>query len=148
MPLWCHGLDYNHGTGHGVGAFLNVHEGPQSVSFRARPNEVGFQVGMTISNEPGYYEDGAFGVRIENILVTVEAETPDHFQGKKYCKFENLTLVPIKKELINVSLLDEQEIKYLNDYHATVREKLIVQMKEYFPEAVDYLIRETETISK
>lgn len=102
---------------------------------------------MTISNEPGYYEDGGFGVRIENILITVDANTPDHFQDRKYCKFDNLTLVPIKTELIKVKLLDSKEIQYMNDYHALVREKLMDLMKEYFPEAVDYLIRETNPIS-
>jgi Xaa-Pro aminopeptidase len=103
---------------------------------------------MTISNEPGYYEDGSFGVRIENILVTVEAETKDHFQGKKYCKFDNLTLVPIKTSLVNIHLLDENEIAYLNSYHALVREKLTPLMNQYFPESLEYLIKETEPISK
>jgi len=101
---------------------------------------------MTTSNEPGYYEEGEFGIRIENICLTVNAETPNNFLGKKYCKFENFTLVPIKTSLVNVDLLDKKEIQYLNDYHSLVREKLSDLMKEYFPESFDYLVKETEPI--
>ena len=108
----------------------------------------GFQAGMTISNEPGYYEEGNFGVRIENILVTVDAATTNNFQGLKFCKFDNLTLVPIKTSLVNVNLLSDSEINYLNAYHAQVREKLSDLTKEYFPDAYEYLIRETEPIAK
>ncbi|CAN0088431.1 unnamed protein product, partial [Phaeothamnion confervicola] len=73
--LWQAGLDYKHGTGHGVGAFLNVHEGPQGIHFRLRPGEQGFRLGMTTSNEPGYYENGAFGIRIESVCICREAPT-------------------------------------------------------------------------
>ena len=148
MPLWNYGLDFNHGTGHGVGAFLNVHEGPQAISFRPRPNEQGFLPGMTISNEPGYYEDGGFGIRIENICITVPAETSNNFLGRKFCKFENATLVPIKTSLIKLDLLEESDINYLNEYHKIVREKLATLMKEFFPESLDYLIQETAPIAK
>lgn len=146
VPLWSSGLDFNHGTGHGVGAFLNVHEGPQGISFRKRENEVGFYAGMTTSNEPGYYEEGAFGIRIENVCITVEANTPNHFRGKKFCCFETVTLCPIKSTLINKSLLDPADIQWFNDYHKRVRDTLLPHMTTHFPEAVDYLLKETEPI--
>lgn len=146
MALWQQGLDYNHGTGHGVGAYLNVHEGPQGIGFRARPNEAGFAVGMTISNEPGYYEDGAFGVRIENVCVTKVVDTQNNFNNKRYLGFENVTMVPMKKDLINVSMLTELELRWLNDYHQVVRQALLSQMQQTFPETVDYLMQETEPL--
>ncbi len=102
-------LDYAHGTGHGVGYFLNVHEGPQAIS---RKNRVNLQEGMIISNEPGYYETGKFGIRIEN-LVTVK-------KNKKGCLFNDLTLAPIDKSLINKNILNKNEIIWLNDYHENV----------------------------
>lgn len=147
LPLWSQGLDYNHGTGHGVGAFLNVHEGPQGIGFRKRENEAGFAVGMTTSNEPGYYESGAFGIRIENVCITVEADTPHNFNGRRYCKFETVTMTPIKTDLMDLSMLDDDEIRWVDDYHAEVRHKLLPGMREHFPEAVDYLLAETEPLS-
>jgi len=102
-------LDYAHGTGHGVGYFLNVHEGPQAIS---RGNKIKFKQGMIVSNEPGYYEKGKFGIRIEN-LITVK-------KTSKSFKFENLTLAPIDKSLIEKKLLNKKEINWLNDYHAKV----------------------------
>ena len=148
LSLWRCGLDYNHGTGHGVGAYLNVHEGPQGIGSRKRENEVGFYEGMTISNEPGYYEDGAFGIRIENVCVTVPAATAYNFGGKKFLQFETVTMTPIKKNLINIDMLTEGEISWLNNYHDIVRRSLSPMMATYFPESVDYLIRETEPIAK
>eukprot|EP00605_Chrysophyceae_sp_TOSAG23-4_P002814 GSChrysophyteH1.ASY1.ANO1.3099.1 assembled CDS len=124
IPLWQAGLDYNHGTGHGVGAYLNVHEGPQGIGFRKRENEAGFKIGMTTSNEPGYYEAGAFGIRIENTV----------------------TLTPISTSLIKHGVLSPSEIEWVNDYHREVREKLLPGIKKYFPEAESWLIRETEAI--
>lgn len=144
--LWAHGLDYLHGTGHGVGCYLNVHEGPQQISFRSREGEQGFQKNMTISNEPGYYENGVLGIRIENILYSTEADTK--FNKGKYLKFENLTLVPISRKLIDISLLSDSDIEYLNNYHAKVQEKLLPLMNEYFPESVDYLLQETSPLSR
>lgn len=99
LPLWQAGLDFRHGTGHGVGHFLNVHEGPQSISFRPSSNEAKFQVGMTVTNEPGYYEDGKFGIRIENVLIIKAINTPANFGNVGYFGFENLTMV-ISKMLI------------------------------------------------
>ena len=108
-PLKKIGLDYAHGTGHGVGYFLNVHEGPQAIS---KFNKIKFQEGMIISNEPGYYEENKFGIRIENLIYTKKI--------KNKLKFENLTLAPIEKGLINFKHLNNKEKKYLNDYHKKV----------------------------
>ena len=103
------GLDYSHGTGHGVGHFLNVHEGPHAIS---QKNKVKIQEGMIISNEPGYYEKNNFGIRIENLIYVKKN------RGKKF--FENLTLAPIDKELIDMSILNQKEKKWLNNYHKKV----------------------------
>jgi Xaa-Pro aminopeptidase len=126
-----------------VGAFLNVHEGPQGIGFRTRENEAGFAIGMTTSNEPGYYEEGAFGIRIENVCLTVEAPTQHHFNGKKYCALETVTMTPIKTSLIERGMLTEAERQWVNNYHSEVRHKLEPLMKDLFPEAVQYLIDET-----
>ena len=112
-PLQQINLDYAHGTGHGVGYFLNVHEGPQAIS---KGNFVKFKAGMIVSNEPGYYENGKFGIRIEN-LVTVK-------KLKNSLKFKDLTLVPVDKSLIEKKLLHKNEIKWLNDYHFKVYQSL------------------------
>ncbi|XP_048135894.1 aminopeptidase P2 isoform X1 [Rhodamnia argentea] len=111
------------GTGHGVGAALNVHEGPQSISFRYG-NLTSLQRGMVVSNEPGYYEDHAFGIRIENLLSVVEINTPNHFGGIGYLGFEKLTFVPIQTKMVDSALLSSVEINWLNDYHAQVWEKV------------------------
>ena len=107
------GLDYAHGTGHGVGFFLNVHEGPQSIS---KYNSIKLEEGMVISNEPGYYKKGFYGIRIEN-LVFIKKD-------KKKLNFENLTLAPIEKDLINFDLLSKKEKNYLFDYHLNVYTKI------------------------
>jgi Xaa-Pro aminopeptidase len=106
-------LDYAHGTGHGVGFFLNVHEGPQSIS---KLNKVKIQEGMILSNEPGYYKKGSYGIRIENLVFVKKSK-------KKIC-FENLTLAPIEKDLINYDLLTNLEKNYLFKYHLNVYSKL------------------------
>jgi len=108
-PLKKIGLDYPHGTGHGVGYFLNVHEGPQSLS---KKNKVNLQSGMIISNEPGYYKEGHFGIRIENLIYI------------KKNKFEELTLAPIEKNLIKKKMLSKKEINWLNNYHFKVKKSL------------------------
>ena len=113
-----HNCNFDHGTGHGVGYFLNVHEGPQSIS---SVSKVKFLPGMIISNEPGYYKANAYGIRIEN-LITVRK------LGNKY-EFENLTLAPIDKKLIEVSLLTTNEISWLNTYHKLVYSKLNKYLK-------------------
>ena len=100
LALWKQGLDYQHGTGHGVGAFLNVHEDPQRMSLAQLPNPVAFDVGMTLRNEPGYYEDGCFGIRHENILVVKKATTPNSFGSKPYLGFEHLSMVPFQRRMV------------------------------------------------
>ncbi|KAL9272539.1 Aminopeptidase P2-like protein [Drosera capensis] len=121
--LWKAGLDYRHGTGHGVGAALNVHEGPQSISFRFG-NMTPLEKGMIVSNEPGYYEDHSFGIRIENLLCVRDINTPNRFGGIGYLGFERLTFVPIQLKLVDFSLLSVAEIDWLNDYHEQVWEKV------------------------
>ena len=103
------GLDYAHGTGHGVGYFLNVHEGPQAIS---KINNIKLEEGMILSNEPGYYETNKFGIRLENLVFIKKY--------KKKLKFENLTFAPIEKDLINFKLLNKEEKKYLNEYHKKI----------------------------
>ncbi|CAI7793399.1 unnamed protein product [Closterium sp. NIES-54] len=117
--LWGMGLDYRHGTGHGVGAGLNVHEGPQSISPRFG-NPTPLQAGMVVSNEPGFYHDNQFGIRIENLLVVREQQTQFRFGGTTYLGFECLTLFPIQTKLVSVELLSEAEVKWINDYHERV----------------------------
>ncbi|KAK9463993.1 peptidase M24, structural domain-containing protein [Lipomyces oligophaga] len=121
--LWREGLDYRHGTGHGVGSFLNVHEGPIGIGTRMQYNEVPLEVGMFISNEPGYYEDGQYGIRIENVVLVVEKKTPNNFGDKKYYGFDTVTMVPMCRNLIDAEMLDEDEKNWLNNYHAEVYEK-------------------------
>ncbi|MFN4283294.1 MAG: aminopeptidase P family protein [Alphaproteobacteria bacterium] len=120
LPLWQAGLDYDHGTGHGVGHYLSVHEGPQRIS--KLPNRVALEPGMVISNEPGYYKAGAFGIRIENLVAVIEAGIgPD---GVAMLAFETLTLAPIERALIDPALLSDAEAAWLDGYHARVRDSL------------------------
>ena len=149
LPLHQDGLDYRHGTGHGVGCFLNVHEGPHGIGTGVRTHyKDGFQAGMTTSNEPGYYEDGNFGIRIENILICENAPTKFNFGDKKFLKFSNLTMAPLQRKLIDPTLLNSMEINWIDDYHKEVRDKLLPQLqrKEDDKLARQYLLRETEPI--
>jgi Xaa-Pro aminopeptidase len=120
-PLWDAGLDYDHGTGHGVGAYLSVHEGPQNIS--KRPIVQALKPGMICSNEPGYYKEGDYGIRIENLVVVTE---PENISGgeRPMMGFETITLAPIDLELVEPALLMEEEREWLNRYHARVREML------------------------
>jgi Xaa-Pro aminopeptidase len=119
LPLWKMGLNYRHGTGHGVGAALNVHEGPQSISARFG-NTQALLPDMICSNEPGYYEDGAFGIRIENLFRIVEAPTPFRFAGQSYYTCSRLTMVPLQKKMIVKESLSKEEIEWVDSYHAEV----------------------------
>jgi len=131
--LWEIGKDYGHGTGHGVGAALNVHEGPHSISPRFGNTEP-MKVGMVVSNEPGYYEDGRFGIRIENLLEVQSVESGETKAGdKSFMKFEKLTLIPIQKNLIKIDLMTDEELKWLNDYHAIVLKKVGSLMEDGTP---------------
>ncbi|KAF8012462.1 hypothetical protein BT93_I0585 [Corymbia citriodora subsp. variegata] len=124
VPLWKDGLDYQHGTGHGIGSYLNVHEGPHFISFRPQAQNVPMQASMTVTDEPGYYEDGKFGVRLENVLVVNEADTKFNFGDKGYLSFEHITWAPYQTKLINLSLLTPEEIDWLNTYHSKCRDIL------------------------
>ena len=123
--LWQAGLDYDHGTGHGVGSYLGVHEGPQRIS--KVPNRVALEPGMIVSNEPGYYKTGAYGIRIENLVAVVESEVREEGRGgeggagRNMLAFETLTLAPIDRNLIETDLLSPQETAWLDAYHARVR---------------------------
>jgi Xaa-Pro aminopeptidase len=119
QALWMHGLDYDHGTGHGVGSYLGVHEGPQRIA--KAPNAVALKPGMILSNEPGYYKEGGYGIRIENLQVVTEA-TPIPGGERPMHGFETLTLAPIDRRLIAAELLTPQERAHLDAYHARVRE--------------------------
>ncbi|MDZ4738271.1 MAG: aminopeptidase P family protein [Rhodospirillaceae bacterium] len=120
-PLWQLGLDYDHGTGHGVGSYLGVHDGPQRIS--KVPNQVALRPGMVISNEPGYYKTGAYGIRIENLVEVVESPpAAGVVEERKMLGFETLTLVPLDRNLVEPSLLTVAEMAWLDAYHARVRE--------------------------
>ena len=119
--LWSAGQDFNHGTGHGVGQFLSVHEGPQRIS---RQSHVAFQEGMILSNEPGFYEEGRFGIRTENLLVVQPAQVPEGGNIKALFEFETLTYVPIDLRMVIVEMLSENEKIWLNSYHQTCRDKI------------------------
>jgi Xaa-Pro aminopeptidase len=122
--LWKDGLNFLHGTGHGVGSFLNVHEGPHGIGIRVSYNDTPLAAGMTVTDEPGYYEDGKFGIRIENVIIVKEADTPNNFGGRGYLGFEHVTIAPIGRNLIDVDLLSPSERKWVNDYHQECLTKL------------------------
>jgi len=123
--MWDLGLNYGHGTGHGVGHFLNVHEGPQSI--RMDENPVTLQEGMFMSNEPGLYRTGKYGIRTENLVLVVPAFDTEF---GKFLKFETLTLFPIDQDLIDVDLLTDKEIEWINDYHKMVYEHISPNLNE------------------
>lgn len=141
MPIWKERMNYLHGTGHGVGHFLNVHEGPQSI--RMNENPVALQPGMVTSNEPGVYKAESHGIRTENLVLTVPA---GEGMFGKYLKFETLTLCPICRKGIIKELLTAEEIGWLNDYHRTVYEKLSPDLnndeREWLKEACKAVIRD------
>lgn len=155
--LWEVGKDYGHGTGHGVGAALNVHEGPHSISPRFANKEV-LKKGMVTSNEPGFYDDGNFGIRIENLLEIVEVgdetkggEEPlakkQKTDGKKFLKFAKLTLIPIQKNLIDTDIMTDAELDWLDAYHEEVLEKVSPLLEEGTP-AMDWLVKSCEKIGR
>ena len=130
QPLWEAGLDYNHGTGHGIGFVLNVHETPARINWKGRSgygeNEV-FKAGMIVSNEPGFYKEGAHGIRLENLILCKEAQVTEY---GRFLNFETLTLVPFDLDAVDVTLLDCKEKMLLNDYHSRVYNTLSPYMSE------------------
>ncbi|MBL8326955.1 MAG: aminopeptidase P family protein [Rubrivivax sp.] len=123
-PLWAEGLDFGHGTGHGVGYFLNVHEGPQSISRTIPDANMALEPGMITSIEPGVYRPGQWGVRIENLVLNVPVQTSEGSTFGEFLEFETLTLCPIDTRCIDKSLMRLDEVAWLNAYHATVRARL------------------------
>ena len=141
LPLWQAGFDYDHGTGHGVGSFLGVHEGPQRIS--KAPNTVALQPGMIVSNEPGYYKEGGYGIRIENLqFVTDPAPLPGG--ERDMLGFETLTVAPIHKDLIDVHLLTSDELIWLDNYHAMVRQRVLPLVSG---DVADWLLKATEPLA-
>jgi Xaa-Pro aminopeptidase len=139
-PLWAAGQDYDHGTGHGVGSFLSVHEGPQRLS---RAGNVPLQQGMILSNEPGYYRPGAFGIRIENLITVIEAEPLSGGDDRAMLAFETLTYAPIDLSLVDATLLTDDEKTWLNAYHQEVYAKLAPLIG---PETAQWLAGATRSI--
>ena len=140
-PIWAAGIDYGHGTGHGVGYFLNVHEGPQTISPSAPPDpHTAMEVGMITSIEPGIYRPGRWGIRIENLVLNQHVETSEFGE---YLGFETLTLCPIDTRCLDRALLRADEIAWLNDYHATVRARLTPHVEG---PAFEWLMQRTEAI--
>ena len=125
IALWRAGQDYDHGTGHGVGTYLSVHEGPQRIS---RTTDVKLQPGMILSNEPGYYREGAFGIRIENLVVVQQAGDLDGADPREMLDFRTLTWVPIDLALVDAALLSQDEKHWLNRYHAMIRDKVSARL--------------------
>lgn len=123
--LWQDGIDYDHGTGHGVGCFLGVHEGPQRISKRG--GDAALAAGMVISNEPGYYKTGEYGIRIENLVTVVEKSPSEN--NKKFLGFDTITCAPLDTRLIESSMLTEAEKNWLNNYHAWVQSELHPQLE-------------------
>jgi len=159
--LWEAGKDYGHGTGHGVGAALNVHEGPHGISPRWTNKEF-LKKGMVTSNEPGFYDDGNFGIRIENLLeivdvndsssgdVATSVEPPSKklkAEGKKFFRFDKLTMIPIQKNLINLELMVNTELDWLDAYHEEVFEKVSPLLEEGSP-AMTWLTKSCAKIER
>lgn len=148
-PLWSAGLNYRHGTGHGIGAFLNVHEGPGRINlgYRSTHYESPLYPHMFFSDEPGYYEDGKFGVRLETIVMTTEVETRHNFGDTTYIGFETFTVVPFEPNLINYDLLSPAQRKFINAYHKKCDEtvgKLLLEKGNQ--EAYNWLKKRTAPI--
>jgi len=137
--LWELGLDYNHGTGHGVGYLLNVHEGPNGIRLKERDGSTGcvFEEGMLTSDEPGVYLEGQYGIRIENLMMCRKAECTEHGQ---FMRFETMTMVPYDRDAIDPDLMSERELARLNVYHAKVYECLAPYLN---PEELSWLREET-----
>ena len=142
-PLWEQGIEFGHGTGHGVGYFLAVHEGPQSISKTIPDANMAMEPGMITSIEPGVYRTGHWGVRIENLVLTVPATTPEGDTFGEFLEFETLTLCPIDTRCLDRTLLRPDELAWLNDYHATVRQRLAPRVTGA---ALAWLMQRTEPV--
>ncbi|XP_017795279.1 PREDICTED: xaa-Pro aminopeptidase 1-like [Habropoda laboriosa] len=150
-PLWNIGYDYLHGTGHGIGHFLSVHESPISVSYMQTASSdkmcglVELKPGFFLSNEPGYYKEGDFGVRLENILEIVEAGTSKNLET--FLKFRDVTLVPYEPKLIEINMLTASHIRWLNNYNRRIRDEVGPELKKRLKmDAFDWMLKKTATI--
>ncbi|XP_042335028.1 xaa-Pro aminopeptidase 2 isoform X2 [Sceloporus undulatus] len=144
-PLWEVGLNYGHGTGHGIGNFLSVHEWP--VGFQS--NNVPLDKGMFTSIEPGYYHDGEFGIRLEDVAVVVEAQTKYPVFGEPYLTFEVVSLVPYARNLIDVNLLSQEQIQYINSYYESIRKHISPELqRRHLNEEYQWLQRNTQPFSR
>jgi Xaa-Pro aminopeptidase len=141
--LWQDGVDFDHGTGHGVGCYLSVHEGPHGIS--KRPSDVPLRPGMIVSNEPGYYKPGAFGIRIENLIAVVEVRPQPRGAEKTTLGFETLTVVPYERRLIEVGMLTAEELAFVDAYHARVRALLLPLVD---PSVAEYLREATTRLAE
>ena len=137
-------MDYAHGTGHGVGCFLNVHEGPQIISKVIADGTMAMQPGMVTSIEPGLYRKGRWGIRLENLVLNVPLDTPEQGAFGDMLAFETLTLCPIDTRCIEPALLEAAEVDWLNDYHAKVRMTLMPLTEGA---ARDWLMKRTEPMA-
>ncbi|KAF5100670.1 hypothetical protein D0Z00_001182 [Geotrichum galactomycetum] len=145
QPLWRKGLDYRHGTGHGVGSFLNVHEGPIGIGVKSTYSNTALSIGQILSNEPGYYKDGSFGIRIESVIAVKEVNTENNFGGKRYLGFETITRVPLCRELIDVSNLTEEEIAWVDEYHDIIYRDTVAYLSGD-KLSKEWLIRQTKPL--
>ncbi|EAN32091.2 Metallopeptidase family M24 family protein [Theileria parva strain Muguga] len=153
LPLWERGMNYYHGTGHGVGSYLNVHEGPCNITSLykpkvGKPNIVYLKPGMVLSNEPGFYEAGKFGVRIENMFYVKELDDRFSKDNRKYYEFDDLTLVPYCKDLLDHSLLTKQEVEWINEYHKRISDTLVPRMSSRpgYEKAVEFLKKSAQPL--
>jgi Xaa-Pro aminopeptidase len=128
LALWQVGLDFGHGVGHGVGHFLNVHEGPHGIGARPAPHDAALTRDVIVSNEPGYYKDGAYGIRIENLELVVPKKTKNSAEG--FLGMQSLTMAPLCRDLIHPELLTPSEVSWVNNYHQTVRLNLSVVLEK------------------
>ncbi len=128
-PLWRDGLNYGHGTGHGIGSYLSVHEGPHGIGPSIAFNSTPLQPGMCTSNEPAYYEAGQFGIRIETVLFVKEVETKRQFGDSQWLGFERFTTVPIQSSFVDLKLLSKVERQWLKDHNSNVAKKLLPFLK-------------------
>uniref|UniRef100_A0A3B0N0S4 Peptidase, putative n=1 Tax=Theileria annulata TaxID=5874 RepID=A0A3B0N0S4_THEAN len=154
LPLWERGMNYYHGTGHGVGSYLNVHEGPCNITslYKPRigkPNIVYLKPGMVLSNEPGFYEAGKFGVRIENMFYVKELDDNFSKDNRKFYEFDDLTLVPYCKDLMDHSLLTKQEVEWVNEYHKRISDTLVPLMSSRpgYEKAVEFLKKSAQPLT-
>lgn len=149
-PLWEVGLQYRHGTGHGIGMFLSVHEGPGRISLSHAPFESDSPLddGQFFSDEPGYYEDEQFGIRLENIFMVKEVETTYKFPNTTFLGFETVTLVPYEPSLINYDLLSQSQVDWINAYHKRIMDTIGEELRVNKPEAYNWVAARTRPITR